>query len=319
MVTKMNNLYVEDISNGELTSTVYDIAFFSSGYEERCLEVPSMVNNQQARHVVILEYNEHKNDDTRKDVDLFYKTYWKEAHRVEKSHSDASDIYQEILHAIENKPKDEVLRVLVDYTSMSRVWYSSIINILLQYIEQPVCIDFTYTNGYYQDVNLNVELGSLRVIPGCEGSALTKKNTAAIFMLGFDRNGPHRLYNIINPSKSYGVLASPAASHEYVGKCIDENRLFIEHQLGGKKNVLHLPINSLSICYEQLLQVINPLLGDYNVTIVPFGPKPHILASVLCGMTNKNVTCMYSEYIRNSTSRVESRGEVTISRVHKLT
>ncbi len=42
----MNNLYVEDISNGELTSTVYDIAFFSSGYEERCLEVPSMVNNR---------------------------------------------------------------------------------------------------------------------------------------------------------------------------------------------------------------------------------------------------------------------------------
>ncbi|MCC4797592.1 hypothetical protein BCT30_05505 [Enterovibrio norvegicus] len=314
----MNNLYVEDISNGELASSKYDIVFFSSGYEERCLEVPSIIHNQQARHVVILEYNEHKNDDTRKDVDLFYQTYWKEAHRVEKSHSDASEIYQEILHAIENKAKGEVLRVLVDYTSMSRVWYSSIINILLHHIEQPVCIDFTYTNGYYQDVNLNVELGSLKVIPGCEGSALTKKNTAAIFMLGFDRNGPHRLYNIINPSKSYGILASPAASHEYVGKCIDENRLFIEHQLGGEKNILNLPINSLSICYEQLLQVINPLLSDYNVTIVPFGPKPHILASVLCGMTNKSVTCMYSEYIRNSTSRVESRGEVTISRVHKL-
>lgn len=313
----MNNLYVEDISNGELASTVYDIVFFSSGYEERCLEVPSMISNQQSKHTVILEYNEHKEDDTRKDVDAFYRQYWPGARRVEKSHSDASEIYNEIVMALEKKTSDVNFKVLVDYTSMSRVWYSSIINILLNHIEQKVCVDFTYTNGYYQDVNLNVELGSLKVIPGCEGSALTKKNTAAIFMLGFDKNGPHRLFNTINPNKSYGIIASPAASNEYVGRCLEENRLFIEHHLGGEKNVLRLPINSLSICYEQLLQVIYPLLEDYNVTIVPFGPKPHILASILCGTTNKNVTCMYSEYIRRNTSRVESRGEITISRVHK--
>ncbi len=173
----MNDLYVEDISNGELATTNYDMAFFSSGYEERCLEVPSMIHNHQVKHTVILEYNEHKEDDTRKDVDLFYKEYWKEARRVEKSHSDATEIYQEITFALENREQSDLFRVLVDYTSMSRVWYASIINILLNHIDCPICIDFTYTNGYYQDVNLNVELGGLKVIPGCEGSALTKKNT----------------------------------------------------------------------------------------------------------------------------------------------
>lgn len=312
-----SKLYVEDVSNGDLNSTIYDIVFFSAGFEERCLEVPSLIRGFQSKYTVILEYNEHKSDDTRKDVDAFYRQYWPKSKRVEKSHSDSSDIYNEIISALKLCPSDCVIKVLVDYTSMSRVWYAAIINILLNYLDREVFIDFTYANGYYHDVNLNVELGELNVIQGCEGSALTKKNTAAIFMLGFDKNGPHRLFNIINPSKSYGVLASPAASHEYVGRCLEENRLFIEHHLGGENNVLHLPINSLSICYEQLLQVIYPLLDEFNVTIIPFGPKPHILASILCGMTNKNVTCMYSEYIRSSASRVESRGEVTISRVHK--
>jgi hypothetical protein len=311
----MNNLFVEDIPYGELISSKYDLAFFSLGYEERCLEVPSILEQSKVKKTIILEYNEHKNDSTRMDVNSFYKEYWPKSVRVEKSHSDASDIYNEIIKAISDQPIDTPLRVLIDYTSMSRVWYSSILNILTKHIDIPSIIDFTYTNGYYHDVNLNVELGDLKIIPGCEGSALTKKDTAAIFMLGFDKNGPRRLFNTIDPSKCYGVIASPAASHEYVGKSIDENRQFIDHHLGGEANLLHLPINSLSICYEQLLQVINPLLDKFNVTIIPFGPKPHILAAILCGMNHNSVTCMYSEYIRQTTSRVESRGEITISRV----
>ncbi|HDZ9260172.1 TPA: hypothetical protein RUZ22_003637, partial [Vibrio cholerae] len=164
-----------------------------------------------------------------------------------------------------------------------------------------VVIDLTYTTAIYHELDLNVELGETKVIPGCEGISLTKKQNAAIFMLGFDEYGPQRLFNILNPNKIFGIMASPAASYEYEEECIQRNKNFIMHNLGGEENLIKLPINSLSSCYEHMTQILSPLCRDYNVSFIPFGPKPHILTSILCSFNFPNVTCMYSEYIRNKT------------------
>ncbi|EKF9234803.1 hypothetical protein O1B32_003690, partial [Vibrio cholerae] len=181
----------------------------------------------------------------------------------------------------------------------SRVWYSSILNYLINFYDGEVVIDLTYTTAIYHELDLNVELGETKVIPGCEGISLTKKQNAAIFMLGFDEYGPQRLFNILNPNKIFGIMASPAASYEYEEECIQRNKNFIMHNLGGEENLIKLPINSLSSCYEHMTQILSPLCRDYNVSFIPFGPKPHILTSILCSFNFPNVTCMYSEYIRN--------------------
>ncbi len=86
-----------------------------------------------------------------------------------------------------------------------------------------------------------------------------KENTTAIFMLGFDKNLPHRLFNI-NPNVLWVALAFLLHLMNMWEKCLDENRLSLTINSGGEKNVLHHTI-VLSILQEQLLQVIYPLLG----------------------------------------------------------
>jgi hypothetical protein len=311
----MNKLHVDDLSIGELTNEQYDLAIFSCGYEERCIEVPSKISNENVNKALIISFDQHLSDDMRQSNYDFYEAEWPSSELLTITQCNVGSVYSAMRTIIEGIDK-EVINVLVDYTSMSRSWYAAILNYLIKFSEKEIVIDLTYANGIYHDENLNVELGELKVIPGCEGISLTKKQNAAIFTLGFDKYGPLRLYNLLNPNRCYGIMASPAASYQYEDLCLEKNRDFILHHLDGEKNLVKLPINSISLCYEHMSQMIMPLQNDFNVSIIPFGPKPHILASILCSFNFPNVTCMYSEYIRKTTTKVQASGEVVISRVY---
>ncbi len=313
----MNRLHVDDISIKELCSTKYDLAIFSCGYEERCIDVADKISNSQVDNTLVLTFDQHHEDAIRTDCMKYYESSWPNAEIIEANQREIKKVFNKVSNIVESLKMNHTVRVLIDYTSMSRVWYSSILNYLINFFHGEVIIDLTYTTAIYHELDLNVELGDIKVIPGCEGISLTKKQNAAVFMLGFDGYGPQRMYNILNPNKTFAIMASPAASYEYEDECIKRNRNFIMHNLGGEEFLIKLPINSLASCYEHMTQMLSPLCRDYNVSFIPFGPKPHILTSILCSFNFPNVTCMYSEYIRNKTVKVESSGDMIISRVYQ--
>ncbi len=311
----MNKLHVDDLSIGELSQTKYDLAIFSCGYEERCIDVATRLNSDNIDKVIVIAFDQHKDNPIRRDCLDYFESDWVNHYLLEISQREIFSLYKKI-SVIVDESESESMTILIDYTSMSRVWYASMLNYLIKFSTKKITVDLTYATAIYKNLDLNVELGELRIIPGCEGISLTKKHNAAIFMLGFDRYGPQRLYNLLNPNKCFGIMASPAATYDYENTCLEKNKDFISHYLGGVDNLVKLPINSLSTCYDNMSQMLSPLKRDYNVSIIPFGPKPHILAAILCSFNFPNVTCLYSEYIRKTTVEVESSGDFVISRLH---
>ena len=311
----MNKLHVDDLSIGELSHTKYDLAVFSCGYEERCIDVPIRLSAKNVGKTIVIAFDQHKDNKVRKECLEYFDSDWMNHELLEVSQREVISIYEKLSSVVDNCKEDNI-SILIDYTSMSRAWYASMLNYLVEFSTKKITVDLTYATAIYKNLDLNVELGELRIIPGCEGISLTKRHNAAIFMLGFDRYGPQRLYNLLNPNKCFGVMASPAATYDYENTCLEKNKDFISHYLGGVDNLVKLPINSISTCYDNMSQMLSPLKSDYNVSIIPFGPKPHILAAILCSFNYPNVTCLYSEYIRNTTVEVESSGDFVISRLY---
>jgi hypothetical protein len=310
----MNKLHVEDITCDDVKHSEYDLGIFSMGYEDRCIEIPSNLLGSNVSYSIILGFDEHHEDPARNLCKIFFKENWPKSVLLNINKDEIKSIITTIGNFFKTTDKEHI-SILIDYTSMSRVWYAAILNYLIRFSEKKITVDLTYASGLYENTNLNVELGSLKVIPGCEGVTLTKNKSAAIFMLGFDTNGPLRLYDLLNPNKCFGIMASPASSEAYVAKCKEKNEILISHHLDNGKNLIELPLNSLSVCYEHMSQILAPLTKNYNVTIIPFGPKPHILASILCGLNFKNISCMYSEYIRRTTTKVTASGDYVLSRL----
>lgn len=308
---------VEDISKTELLGSEYDLAFFSLGYEPRCTYVPNIIDNKNISKCIIFTYSENQDSDNRKEALIFFKKKWKDSEMLELSHSNVANVYETLSNNLNSINKNDI-SILVDYSSMSRNWYAAILNYLTQQKDKNILLTLVYSKAKYPLKSsgfYNFELGDIKILPGCEGQSMTKKRKASIFMLGFDEVGPHSFYNLLEPDICFGVIASPGVEPNYEHIALDKNKNFIEHHLNNGQNLLKLPMSSLDITFEYLCQIVKPLNKEYNISIIQFGPKPHIIASILIGLLFKNVSCIYSEYFRSKPFDVVSNGEIIVSNV----
>lgn len=308
---------VQDISRAEFLDSSYDVVFLALGYEPRCTYVSKLIDNINVESVVVLAYSENLDNVGRKESNSYFIKKWSDkAVYIELAHSNVKDVYKK-LNTLSYNSKDGKFRILVDYSSMSRNWYAAILNYFIRFSDVEIVIDLIYSSAEYpiSEDFYQFELGDIKILPGCEGSSITKKKKCAIFMLGFDGLGPQSFYNLLEPELSFGVVASPGAKPDYEDLALNINKEFIEHQLSNGKNLLRLPISSVSATFEELCQLIQPLRTEYNITIIQFGPKPHLIASTLAGIYFENVSCMYSEYNRSKPHNVVHNGDLVITRL----
>ena len=309
-------LNIEDLSISELNDVTFDLAIFSSGYEPRCAYLYNYLSKDKIKDALIFTFTEEVNSQS----DDYFLDYDSNHEKVYVSHGEVSVIYKTLLDRIEKIDINSVerkIKILIDYSSMSRNWYSAVLNFIFKTAPDKFDIFAVYSSAEYPISTrfLDFDLGEVRVIPGCNGSSITKRKKAVIFMLGFDNIGPQSFYNMIEPDISYGVIAAPGSLPTYEEIALSINKSFIEHNLEKGKKLIKLPIHSVSSTFESLCQLVQPLRKEYNVTIIQFGPKPHILASVLAGHIFENVSCIYSEYKRNETHEINASGELTISKI----
>ncbi|CAH3225948.1 hypothetical protein AAIG28_13480 [Citrobacter freundii] len=308
---------LQDLSRAEMLNSQYDIAFFGLGYEPRCTYVSKLIDIRNVHETIILSFNESAQNKSRLlSSDILQKKWASKLSIVNLEHSHIHEVYAVLNNKLSKIDKDEIF-LMVDYSSMSRNWYAAILNYCLKVCTKKITIDLIYSSAEYpkNEEFLNFELGDVKILPGCEGSSITKKKKCAIFMLGFDKIGPQSFFNLLEPDLTFGIIASPGSLPDYEVMAETINKEFIEHQLSDGKNLLKLPISSLSVTFENLCQIIQPLKYEYNISIIQFGPKPHIIASTLAGLFFENVTCIYSEYSRSNPFNIQPNGELVMTRI----
>lgn len=313
----MNDIRVKDLSRAETVDNNYGLGLFTLGYEPRYTFLANILDRSNIKDVIVFSYSESNTGDSHIANKAVFEKLGYASHI---DHSNVLDVYKAITNKIEIiNISDEPLKILIDYFSMSRNWYAAALNYFLNCYPHIVEIIMVYSCAEYplNDGFLSFELGDIRVLPGCQGASITKKLKAGIFMLGFDRIGPLSFYNLLEPDIAYGVISSPGSMPNYEEKAKNINSQFIQHHLKDGENLIGAPIFSVSQTFDNLCQLIQPMKEKYNVSIVQFGPKPHILASTLAGLTFRNVSCIYSEYQRTTSHSVKASGELVLTSIIK--
>jgi len=90
----------------------------------------------------------------------------------------------------------------------------------------------------------------------------------------------------------------------------------VPHTLNNYKTkaVLEMPLASIESCYRHLAETIAPHRPDGEITLVPMGPKPHVLASILIAMRFQEVACLRVSGAPNPIN-VWPTGEIVATRV----
>lgn len=303
---------VSDLTSQELTSNEYDVAIVASGYEERCTFLSEHVTPLRVRKAILLGFVDLSETEQRKANDRCLTDRWR-MDPIPTSSEDESRVY-DILRELPAKG-GKASHILVDYSSMSRLWYAGILN-WARYGNGPqeIVLDFAYSVGKYEERSQPMIIHDMLAIPGCEGGALRSERSVAVFGLGFYGWASLCVLERLEADTVYAYLAAPPAFHTYPARVRKENKDFLEEPRVHKE-VLEFPLRSVETSYRYLSELITPYRERDDITLVPMGPKPHVLASMLLSMRFPGVACLRISAERARPEKVEATGEIVGTRV----
>lgn len=313
----MTYLDISDISLDDIGSSHYNIALFCCGYEERSIFFPGVFDSTFDQALVFGFAGSIDDEDYALNSDYYARSSRYKTTPLTLDYADANKIFAHLLRAVSQIDLSDIqeVRVLVDYSSMPRLWYSEILNFLKNYdFGAPVICDFVYSVGEHSGIATARQLSDPIVLPGCAAVSTFNKETIGIFSLGFSEGGPICLHHKIEPDITFSLVARPGALEDYTDKTLQFNKFFLDN---FSAKTIYPPLHSVAQCYTVLREVFYPYLGAAGIVMVPFGPKPHALASILAAMNYPEISCLYSS-MGGSGGAVKPTTDLVICRVTKL-
>lgn len=305
----MTSLKVLDIDFDSVCEGKYDLSLFASGYESRCIHIPGLIKQNTINKPLVFGFTEEQFAGNRPQNDAFYSARWG-CVPIPLSGDDEKPIYEylnEYTRSI-NRP----IRILLDYSSMSRLWYAAVLNwARFGASGRDVIIDFVYAMGRYDEEKRPMVIRGMTSIPGCEGRTYRLRESVAVFGLGFHGLAALCVLDRLEADTVYVFLASPGSKEEYDARTREVNKDLINNQ--KTKGILELPLASVEGCYRDLAETIAPHRPDGEITLVPMGPKPHVLASILVAMRFQEVACL--RVSGDPPQDVKPSGEIVATRV----
>ncbi|MCB8999048.1 MAG: hypothetical protein H6540_03125 [Bacteroidales bacterium] len=273
----MEFLSARQILPANLEEVNYDLFILASGYEARSIFLPRNFKIQADKKIAF-GFEEKTSELNRKSNNQYLISEGFEM--VNCSGEEALDL-EPIISNILSEKANEHLNILVDYSSMTKVWYSGIINYLIQLSKgEKVTIHFSYTPASYNEPKKSAPVKVNKVVSyPFKKSTNTGKPTALILGLGLDKNRAEFIYKTLKPDKTFLLYADPAMDLKYVERVFKYNQDLIEEI--EVRNLVPYPLQDLDKLDEILTNLCLNLRLKYNIVIVPLGPKVSSLISLL--------------------------------------
>lgn len=277
-----------DLPFDQMSRYQYDAALFTASEEDRCLFIPGRLSRQQVVTPVVLR----PSGGTRGNVVEGNATRLSSvlgAQPVDVDVDDESALYELLDDLVPLRPRD--LRLLVDYSSMPRAFYAGVLNwATYSSAYRRVVVDFVYAISGHKPVGPPLAITDIRALPGCDGSAVPFSNSVAVLGLGFDGIAALAVLERLEPDTLYTYYAAPGAFPDYPEKTRMENRDILAYY---SMRPVPVPLHSVARTMARLAELVAPHRGKEDLTLVPMGPKPHVLAAILLSMAYKEISCLH--------------------------
>ena len=261
----------------ELNNLHFDLFISVLGYEKRGVYLIEKYNIHADRKIC-LAHSEKKGLLNRSDNELIFRQNGFEIINVSGEQIFPVDA---LLKSICTN-RSKVIRILVDYSSMTKVWYSGIINNLSGL--GPVCnkieVYFSYTPALFDQFKKQKPAKlAYSVVSEKRKPLNNKKPLALIIGLGLNNLKAEMLIKSVKPSVVYLFYADPAHSIDYVQRLFKNNQSLIEST--DIRNLHNFPLKDLEATSKMLTKLCLDLRLRYNILIAPVGPKVFTLITLI--------------------------------------
>jgi len=290
----------------------YDLVLLASGFEDRSRFIFERIPEAFAPPCVVFGFCEDMEKLSRPINDSVYLA---RGFNPIVENGDALDniLLEQLSVTISRKAKGQRVRIFVDYSAMTRSWYAFILT-WLRYIDHLslIEVDFAYVHGTYHGDFEPLHIRDISAIPGFEGTCAGTRRTVAIFGLGFDRYASLAVYEQIEPDAVVCFVAQDSVQDPASERVLRENKEILA--ISGCAPV-RMPLGNIPECVRLLREQVSQIGAEYEVILVPMGPKPHVLAGLIVAQLVPQVTCLHARGYRKSPVQVTANGRVNIWRL----
>jgi len=283
----MKAQYIKQISKEELVNTKFDLVITSSGYEERSSYIANLIS-QNARTRIVFAFTDYDNNKIRMRNDVVFESL---NYTFFKADGSNSTIIKEI---IEHYLSDSSIeKILIDYSSMTRIWYSSIINFFrnLEIDNRVLHVYYAYSCAKFdnrdeknveekdrENVNEKDEFRLSHFDPIEDYFYLTPSDvpTALITCLGAEPNNTYGLKEYFDAELLYLFYSEKNEFAEFIK---EKNKALLDETL--EKYKIPYYIDDIIFTKTILFDLCKTLMKDHRVIIAPCGPKVFTLISLL--------------------------------------
>lgn len=263
--------------SAELLETVdFDLFTTVSGNEYRCTYLAENINIT-AQQKVVLAFKAKSKDSNRKRNDKYFLKNGFGFIEISANQNDQLKLFLKDYFASTEKKS---LNLLIDYSCMTKTWYSAIINVMQEADTdvQEINIYFTYSPVKYEEPTKakSIKKIELSLAPG---NLTPSKPTALIIGLGIEKSGAEQVIKYLQPDLIVLMYSDPAIDDRYTNAIFNNNQELI-HNLEAR-NLINYPLTDANAINEIITAKCVELRLFYNIVIAPLGPKVFALNAYL--------------------------------------
>ena len=264
-----------------------DVFICTIGYEERSRYLLDIIKHTiSSQNILVLYFDDLENND--RIMAYIEKIQSMSIKTIKVRYEQGENITTAIISFLDEL-QDLTGNVYVDYSSMSRSWYSKLPISLSSKLSSEVY--FLYVLGEYPcDYKAYPSAGidSYSLI-GCP--TLRNQKRLHIIGIGYDSVRTEALLSILDPDMYMVCSANFSQDEEMKHRVAEVNRHVLEQSVAS----LNLYTDDFSFLVARLCEIANEYLPLGDVVFVPDGPKPLIMAmSLVPQIVNKEgVVCMH--------------------------
>ena len=273
----MEQIEAQQISCDELEKIQFDLFILALGYEKRSVYLVEKYNISTNHKIAVAHLGKQRLLNRKKN-EIFIRN-----NNFEIIHASGEETFPiDIILNIIKKDENAVVKILIDYSCMTKVWYAGIINTItsLSFKCRKMEIYFSYTPAEFNALRRQKRARFINsVVHEGQKKLSAAKPVALIIGLGLNNLRAEMLINSIKPAVIYYLYADPANNIKYVQRVLRNNQEIIASS--EIRNLYCYPLNDLNKINNILTCLCLDLRLKYKIIIAPFGPKVFSLISIL--------------------------------------
>lgn len=301
---------IESFSFESTCWETYNLIFVASGFEERSTHLATHIPNENLDQLKVIGFDDNRDTLSRAKNDKWFTERTRRPIHIPISTNEV----EQLIYGSLNSLTSDTVKIAVDYSAMTRDWYGRILTwARYQTKFKEVTVDFFYSHGSYCSKFDHLQIKDIVCVPGYEGVGAGARFTTAFFGLGFDGGATSTVGELIEADRTICFVARGGAVDPHADEVTSKNSEIIRE---SNADLIYLPLSDVRRATSILLENIGKYCNDSDkVLVIPMGPKPHILASLLACQIVPSAACLHVRGARGTPVQVTASGEIACTRV----